>query len=153
MRSSEATLLTRWFRQLGLPRQTPPSWYKDRLREELRERHNATTSWQKLSESSDVYFCLSRARYDGFPIKRLPGFAPSRHAPVYAYMLCKYTSRWGFYRVVAMLCRSTPYKSVCEVVNPFKDVKLAEVAVRHHIDPVQFARIGRKLRRVWPLLP
>jgi len=137
---------------LGLSRQSPPSWYRDRLREELRERRSAKTSWQKLSETSDVFFSISRARYDGFPVRKLPPFVASRDTLLYTYMLAKYTLRWNFYRTAAVLC-GTPYDRVREVVNPGKDYKLDEVASRYQIDPVEFRRVGRRLRRVWPLLP
>jgi hypothetical protein len=52
-----------------------------------------------------------------------------------------------------MLCRAPRYDLVCGVVNPSKDHKLDEVASRHQVDPVEFKRVGRRLRRVWPLLP
>lgn len=146
-------LLRRWHRVLGLSRQSPPSWYRDRLREELRERREATGFWPKLSETSDVFFSISRARHDGFPVCRLPPFSASRHGHVYAYMLAKFTLRWAFYRTAAWLCRSPGYASVREVVNPAKDGKLDEVAARHGINQAEFARVGRRLRRVWPLLP
>ncbi|KAJ3863985.1 uracil phosphoribosyltransferase-domain-containing protein [Lentinula novae-zelandiae] len=120
---------------LGLQRQSPPSWYKDRVREELHERRAATTSLQKLSETSDVFFAIIRANYDGFAVRKMPPFVASRHILVYAYMLGKYTSRWGFYRTAAILCRVPHSHSVREVVNPGKDSKLHEVALRHQIDP------------------
>jgi hypothetical protein len=68
-------------------------------------------------------------------------------------MLAKYTLRWKFYRTAAILCSAPHYDLVREVVNPSKDHKLDEVASRHQIDPVEFERVGRQLRRVWPLLP
>ena len=147
------TLLRRWHGMLGLSRQSPKSWYRDRLREELRERRAASTPLQKLSETSDVFFSIIRARYDGFPVKKLPHYNFSRHVLVYAYMLAKYTSRWSFYRTVASLCNAPHYTRVREVVNPSKDSKLKEVALRHQIDSMKFERVGRQLRRVWPLLP
>lgn len=146
-------LLRRWHRMLGLSLQSPPSWYKDRLREELYERRTATGALQRLSETSDVYFSIIRARYDGFPLRTLPPFRVSQHASAYAYMVAKYSSRWGFYRTAALLCRSPQYGSMCEVVNPAKDRKLDEVAARHQIDPEKFKRVGRRLRKVWPLFP
>jgi len=145
--------LRRWHRMLGLSLQSPPSWYRDRLREELHERRCASTSLQRLSETSDVYFSIIRARYDGFPIRNLPPFQFSKHTFVYAYMVAKYSLRWGFYRTAAILCRAPRYYSIREVVNPAKDSKLDEVAARHQIDPDKFKWIGRRLRRVWPLLP
>lgn len=153
MRLTGDALLKRWHAMLGLTRQSPPSWYRDRLREELREHRLAETRWQKLSEASDVFFSSSRARYDGFPIRKLPPLVTSRHVLVYAYMLAKFTSRWTFYRTAAFMCDAPHYHSVREVVNPSKDQKLEEVASRHRIDPVTFKRVGRQLRRVWPLLP
>ena len=138
---------------LNLSRQSPPSWYRDRLREELLEHRIAETPWQKLSEASDVFFSISRAQYDGFPVRKLPPFVAYRHIWVYAYMLGKYTLRWKFYRLAAVRCSASSYDSVREVVNPSKDRKLEEVAWRHRIDPVEFQRIGRQLRKWWPLLP
>jgi hypothetical protein len=153
MRPTINALLRPWHRMLGLSRQSPPSWYRDRLREELRERRTAKTPWQKLSETSDVFFSISRARYDGFPIRKLPPFVASRHVLLYAYMLAKYTLRWQFYRTAAIFCNIRHYNLMREVVNPSKDHKLDEVASRYQIDPVEFKRVGRRLRRVWPLLP
>jgi hypothetical protein len=138
---------------LGLSKQSPPSWYRERLLEELRERQAATTRWQKLSETSDVFFSISRALHDGFPVCKLPPFLSLRNAPAYFYMLAKYTLRWKFYRMAARLCRAPHYGLVCEVINPDKDHKLEEVASRHHIDPVAFKNVGGRLRRFWPLLP
>lgn len=123
---------------LGLPRQSPPSWYRDGLREELRERQTATTHWQRLSETSDVLFSISRASFDGFPICRLPSITGHSHVLVYVYMLAKYTSRWTFYKVTAMLFRALQYKLMREVVNPTRDHKLDEVASCHRIDQEQF---------------
>lgn len=153
MRSAPHGLLRRWHEMLGLSRQSPPSWYRDRIREELRELQGATTYWRKLSETSDAFFSISRAQYDGVPIRKLPPFSTSRHALVYVYMLVKYTLRWKFYRVAALLCKAPHHGSVCEVVNPSKDHKLEEVASRNNIDPVTFKQVGARLRRFWPLLP
>ncbi|KIK59251.1 hypothetical protein GYMLUDRAFT_97755 [Collybiopsis luxurians FD-317 M1] len=147
------TLLRRWFKILSLQRQSPPSWYKDRLREEFRERRAAKTPLQKLSETSDILFTIIRSHYDGFPVRSIPTFVFSRHILVYAYMLGKFTLRWGFYRTTAFLCRAPHYATVNEVVNPSKDDKLAVVALRHQIDPEKFKRVGRRLRWIWPLLP
>jgi hypothetical protein len=58
----------------GLQRQSPRSWYRERIREELRERQTANTLWQKLSEASDVFFSISRAHHDGYPVRKLPAF-------------------------------------------------------------------------------
>jgi hypothetical protein len=146
-------LLRWWHKMLHLPRHSPPSWYRNRLREELRERREANTFWGRLSETSDVLFSLSRSRHDGFTIRKLPPFIISRHGLVYAYMLAKYTSRWKFYQTAAMLCNVPRYDLVREVVNPNKDHNLEEVASRHRIDMAEFRRVGRRLRRVWPLLP
>ncbi|EHK96032.1 hypothetical protein M7I_8286 [Glarea lozoyensis 74030] len=59
----------------------------------------------------------------------------------------KYTSRWKFYRTAAMLCNAPNYDLVREVVNPSKDHKLKEVASRYQINPVEFGRVARQLRR------
>ncbi|KAF2010839.1 hypothetical protein BU24DRAFT_355949 [Aaosphaeria arxii CBS 175.79] len=151
MRSPVNALLRYWHSVLGLPRQLP-SWHRDRLREELLERRMTKTSWRKLSETSDVFFCISRARYDGSYTRNLPPITP-RHTLIYVYMVIKYTSRWELYRTTARLCRVPHFDQVCEVVNPGKDHKLAEVALRHDIDVAHFSRVCRRLQRVWPLLP
>ncbi|KAK7179211.1 uncharacterized protein CC84DRAFT_1234334 [Paraphaeosphaeria sporulosa] len=144
-------LLRRWHRMLGLPRQSPPRWYRDRLREELYERRSATTHWGKVSETSDVLFSISRALYDGVPTRQLP--ALSRHIPAYMYMVAKYTLRWKFYRVAGGMCHAPCRESIREVINPDRDHKLLEVALRHDIDPVSFKLAAKRLRRFWPLLP
>ncbi|CAG8950370.1 hypothetical protein HYFRA_00006863 [Hymenoscyphus fraxineus] len=143
--------LRRWHAMLNLPRYNS-SWYRDRLAEERRELRKARTLVEKISEESDVFFTIIRAEYDGFPIEKLPPFA-YRQLSVYAYMLGKYTSRWTFYRTTAYLCNAPRYHLVREVVNPSKDHKLREVATRHQIDAAKFLRVGRRLRRFWPLLP
>ena len=148
-----AWLLRRWHGMLGLSRQSPPSWYRDRLWEEPRERRIAHTPWQKLSETSDVFFSITRAQYDRFPIRKLPPFVAARHVPVYTYMSAKYTLRWGFFRTAAFFCNAPRYNLVREVVNPSKDRNLVEVASRHQIDPAEFRQVGRQLRRIWPLPP
>lgn len=88
---------------LRLTPQSPPSWYRDRVREELQERRAANTRWRRLSETSDVFFSISRAMYDGFPVRDLPPFLAPRNVPVYIYMIVKYTLRWKFYRVAAWI--------------------------------------------------
>ncbi|KAI0530434.1 hypothetical protein GGR58DRAFT_518486 [Xylaria digitata] len=145
-------MLNRWHKLLNLPRQSPLSWHRERFREELAELREAKRPIEKLSEASDVFFALSRAKYDGFPISDMPSFR-ARHTAIYAYMLAKYTSRWAFYRALAFLCRAPSRSTVREVMNPSKDSKLAVIARRHNIDPEKFTSIGRRLRRVWPLPP
>lgn len=153
-----AALLTRWHRLLRLPRQPPP-WYKDRLREELSERRAATSPLARLSETSDVLYILSRARHDQSPLR----FSPQTPLPfiilsqrlllAYPYMVCKYTSRWAFYRAAAWMCDHPCAGEVREVVNPARDGKLLEVATRHGMEPLRFQRVCGRLRRLWPLLP
>ena len=140
---------------LGLARHSPPSWYIDRLHEELEECRLAATPIEKLSETSDVFFATIRARYDGFPVPedRLPVLTLTRSILVYAYMLAKFTLRWGFYRTAGLLCHNPRQVSVREVVNPGKDHKLEEAALRNQLDPSEFRRVGCRLRRWWPLLP
>ncbi|KAK6332931.1 hypothetical protein TWF718_010759 [Orbilia javanica] len=152
IRFTTDTIMKPWFRMLNLSRQSPQSWYRDRIREELQERRHAETPLQKLSETSDVLFALVRARHDGFPVRNPPPFK-NRQLPVYVYMLAKYTSRWAFYRMLAILCGTPQYNLVREVVNPSKDNKLDEVSFRHNIDQGRFKRVGRRLRKIWPLLP
>lgn len=151
MRSMRHTFLTWWHQMLGLQRQTPRSWHCDRLREERQELNEAKTWLGKLSESSDFIFSISRARHDGYDIHPLPHFFDLRYTLPYIYMIWKFSSRCMFYRTAAFLYRA-PH-SVREVVNPTKDDKLYQVAIRHQLDPVQFKQICRRLLRVWPLPP
>ncbi|KAI1324809.1 hypothetical protein F5Y16DRAFT_402072 [Xylariaceae sp. FL0255] len=151
------TFLSRWHTLLGLPRQAPISWHRARLHEELAEARSAKTALERLSETSDVFFAISRARHDGFPLDeaqfQLPRLNCFHHAAVYGYMLAKYSSRCAFYRALAFLCGAPSDARVREVVNPGKDEKLKGVALRHRIDPLRFVRVGRWLRRVWLLPP
>ncbi|OJD21181.1 hypothetical protein ACJ73_07483 [Blastomyces percursus] len=155
MRSACEAPLRFWYGKLRLPPQSTPSWYQDRLREELQERRLAKVPWQKLSEMSDVLFAITRARYDVILAiaPKLPFIFAPRYVFVYTYMLAKYTSRWMFYRTAAIICNAPRWDLVCEVVNPSKDHKLEEVASRHRMDPAKFRRVCRQLWRLWPRLP
>lgn len=150
--------LGRWHSMLGLFRHAS-GWYHDRLREELQELRCANGPLERLSETSDVMFAISRAQHDGFPVRQsyLPALTSTFEGKPYwvvcAYMLAKYTSRWLFYRTAASLSGMTQPRSVREVVNPAKDSKIEEVASRHQVNKAKFCRIARHLRRVWPLLP
>ncbi|KAI0993864.1 hypothetical protein K3495_g14320 [Podosphaera aphanis] len=148
--SSKKTLINRWHSLLGVKRQSTASWYRERLREELRERREARGFLERLSETSDVFYNVTRAQHDGMKIATLPAFTPA-HLPIYAYMVGKYTLRWGFYRTAARLCH-VPHDNICEVVNPTKDSKVEKVARCHDIDATQFKAAARQLRQVWPLL-
>lgn len=144
-------ILTRWHRMLNL-RRYPPSFHRERLAEELAEVAKATGLINRLSETSDVLFTISRARFEGHPVGALPPLA-AQTAPAYAYMLAKFTSRWAFYLTAAYIADRGRCGAVREVVNPWKDEKLAAVAKRHGLEPVGFSRVAMALRRVWPLLP
>lgn len=74
IRSMMRPFMRHWHGMLGLVSHSPP-WYRARLREELRERRAALIGWQKLSETADVLFCVSRACYDGFPVRRIALFS------------------------------------------------------------------------------
>lgn len=144
--------LHRWHSLLGLRRQVYRHWHRARLREELRERNSAKTCFTRLSETSDVFFCISRAAHDGQALCKRPPFLLGQTGLAYSYMLTKYTSRWCFYRVIALLCGAPNVAGVREVVNPGKDSKLDEVAARHEIDRMKFRRLGRRMRWFWPFL-
>lgn len=142
-----------WLKSLNLPRQPQASWHRDRLREELKELRLAKTRFSRLSEASDVMFLIKRAQYDGFTCRRIPFLSGHQTAPICVYMLAKFTSRWFFFKVAALICKEKRWNSINEVVNPSKDEKVASVACRHQMDPEIFQRVSRGLRRVWPLLP
>ncbi|CAF9923680.1 MAG: hypothetical protein HETSPECPRED_005391 [Heterodermia speciosa] len=150
MPSIGITLLQAWHRLLSLPRH-PASFYPARLSEELIEQSEAVTVLEKLSETSDVFFAISRARYDGVPLEPLPAFT-GYNMLVYGYMIAKYTSRWGFYRTVTW-ASGGDWRKVKEVVNPGKDKKVREVAGRIGVEEEKFGKIARRVRRVWPLFP
>ncbi|KAJ5244574.1 hypothetical protein N7489_004670 [Penicillium chrysogenum] len=152
IRLGQATLRL-WLKSLNLPRQPQASWHRDRLREELQELRLAKTHFSRLSEASDVIFSITRAQYDGFASRRIPSLSGYQMAPIYVYMLAKFTSRWFFFKVAALICKEKHWNSIHEVVNPSKDEKVASVACRHIMDPEIFQRVSRGLRRVWPLLP
>lgn len=143
--------LTCWLNMLGLPRQTPRAWHCDRLREEIRELQKANNGLEKLSEASDVLFSISRARHDGYNIRPLPSFFDRKYMLVYMYMIGKFSSWWMFFRTAALLCRAPHLMR--EVVNPAKDKKLRQVAVRHEIDPIRFEQVCQRLLHIWPLFP
>ncbi|KAI0454117.1 hypothetical protein F5B21DRAFT_256981 [Xylaria acuta] len=147
LRPVAESMLRQWHKLLSLQRQSPSSWHHDQFREELEEFDDAQNWLERVSEASDVFFAISRARYDGFPIADLPSLEPY-HIPIYGYMLAKYTSRWAFYRALAFLCGAPSHSTVREVVNPTKDEKLETVARRHQIDPEKFKSTGHRLRRV-----
>lgn len=146
------TTVRLWLKMLNLPRQSQASWHRDRLREELQELRHAKTTVARLSESSDILFSITRAQYDGFATRRIP-FAAYQIAPICAYMLAKFTSRWLFFKVAALICKENHWNSIREVVNPSKDDKVVSVAFRHRIDPKEFQRVSCELRRIWPLFP
>ncbi|KAK8062428.1 hypothetical protein PG997_014525 [Apiospora hydei] len=117
---------------------TRPGWYRERLREELRERRLANGPCEKLSETADVMFAISRAQHDGFPVRQSllapkATFGRRGSCGVCAYMLAKYTSRWLFYQTAVTISGISRFRSVCEVVNPAKDKKIEEVASRHQL--------------------
>lgn len=47
-----------------------------------------------------------------------------------------------FFRAAAIICNAPHCNLVREVVNPNKDQKPKEVALRHQIDPMEFKRVG-----------
>ncbi|KAF2011554.1 hypothetical protein BU24DRAFT_486265 [Aaosphaeria arxii CBS 175.79] len=138
---------------LGMERINCPQWHRDRLREELEEVRTAPTPILRLSETSDVFFSIRRACYDGHPTQELPPCSSFTNIGVYAYMIGKFTLRWGFYRMASCLCRAPNWRSVGEVVNPGKDAKIRGVAARHNLDQDKFLRVARRLRRMTSSLP
>ncbi len=151
MSLTKAPLRHRWHTVFGLPRKTLRPWHRARIREEFQERSEARSCLLRLSETADVVFSISRARHDGFPIAPLSAFRSN--ALVYAYVVAKFSLRWGFYRVAASLCGRVWRGPVREVINPARDSKLADVAARQGVDVERFVRVARRLRWVWPLLP
>lgn len=153
MRSVGQVFTFFWMRALDLPKISQTSWHRDRIREELLERRHAKPGLPKFSETSDVLFTVKRAHYDGTTLRPLYLLTGVSLAPVYAYMIAKYTSRWCFFKFAAFACQFPNYNTVCEVVNPSKDHKVDEVAHRHNIDAQQFRQACRRLRQIWPLFP
>lgn len=150
-RHTQEIILHQWHALLALPHQPSAAWHRARLREELAERRTATTRLARLSETADVIFTISRARYDGHATRGLPDAS----AAVLLYMGAKFSARWTFYRIVAFACgaRGERLRRVREVVNPAKASKVDEVAERHGLDRVAFRRWAGRVRVFWPLLP
>ncbi|KAJ5291468.1 hypothetical protein N7478_000719 [Penicillium angulare] len=153
MRSGSQALTVFWLKRLGLPKVSSSSWHRKRVREELLERRQARPGLPKLSETSDVLFTVKRAHYDGTRLRPFYLLTGIHLAPTYTYMFAKFTSRWCFFRIAALVCRIPNHMAVREVVNPSKDHKVDEVARRHNIDPIKFRQACRRLRQIWPLLP
>ncbi|EHA51059.1 hypothetical protein MGG_14838 [Pyricularia oryzae 70-15] len=148
-----STALHCWHTFLSLPRQAPVSWHRARLREELVERRAAVTSISQLSETADVVFTISRARFYGHHFQSHMLIAVP--AGGLLYMVAKFSLRWAFYRIVAYACgaRGRKLKDVREVFNPRKTGKVDEVAGRHGLDP-RICRIwAKRVKAFWPLLP
>lgn len=146
-------ILRRWHGMLNLERQSPAAWHQARFREESMELQEAKSALDKLSETSDVVFAISRAKYDGYPITDLPSPRKPFVFVAYLYMIGKYTSRWAFYRTTAWFANAAHPNDIREVVNPAKDSKIAAVAARHRVDELKFKQVARQLRRFWPFLP
>ncbi|KAF2759858.1 hypothetical protein EJ05DRAFT_509546 [Pseudovirgaria hyperparasitica] len=152
-KSLKERIFMRWLSILKLPRQSDLSWHQNRLHEEVEELHEAQTRLEKYSETSDVIFLVYRARHDGFDLSQ-PQFNDNlRPSLVHLYMVAKYTSRYGFYKMTAWLCKSGRKGAVNEVTNASKDEKLEAVARRHEMDVQEFVTVARRLRRIWPLFP
>ncbi len=125
------------------------------------ELSEAKTFVERVSEASDVYFTIHRARHDGFPLRvefpwcvpQIPGRQPGFGIIcfIYIYMLAKFTSRWAFYLAAARLSGVENWRTVREVVNPTKDSKLIQVAQRIGVEEERFVRVSKWLRIVWPL--
>lgn len=66
-----SSFLSRWHKILRLPRQSA-SWHRDRLQEELEECRRAVGRLQKISETADVMFTISRAYHQGSRVAPMP---------------------------------------------------------------------------------
>ncbi|KAI6352483.1 hypothetical protein MCOR25_009396 [Pyricularia grisea] len=143
-RHTQVKRIRHWHALLALPYEPSAAWHRDRLREEQAERRGTTTRLTRLSETADVFFTISRARYDMGATRGLPDAS----AAVLLYMVAKFSLRWTFYRIVAFACgaRGDRLRRVREVVNPGKMSKVNEVAGRHGLDREAFARWAGRVR-------
>ena len=137
-----------WHRSLGLAKYEP-RWYRARLVEELAERRKSKSYLSKLSETCDVYYIIQRAQLDGYPLVRIK-FNVYQIFPI-IYMVLKYSSRWGLYRICGILSRAEI--PIREVINPLKSSKIKEVAMRSKVDFIRFEAIVKMALKFWPLLP
>lgn len=95
-----------------------------------------------------------RAQYDGSTVRTLPLFVTPHHVHhIHIYANKVHHTLEVLPNSRAIICNAPDRDSVREVVNPGKVQKLEEVVSRHEVDPVVFKRVGRRLRRGWPLLP
>jgi hypothetical protein len=124
-------------------------WHRNDIKAELGELRLAEGRLSRVSELSDVLYTSSRAAHNGFETHVMRFFRqrPWLLGALALYMIPKYSSRWILYRAAAY-----PSK-INEVRNPWKDIKLYEIAEKGNIDKERFVIRCRKLRRVWPLLP
>lgn len=95
MRPTTSKLHHRWYKVSDLPTRSYPSWYCDRFREGLRERHASSAAWPSLGETSDVYLSILLAQHDGDPLGRLRLFHLRRNLPASSYIVANYDIRWG----------------------------------------------------------
>ncbi|KAJ0415896.1 hypothetical protein BJY00DRAFT_317362 [Aspergillus carlsbadensis] len=146
-------ILQKWHSLLALPRKTNLTWHRSRLLEELAERRSAITPLTRLSETADILFTVSRARHDGFALQFRAPWSRTYNGFAKFYMLGKFSSRWGFYRVAAYCVGKRDWRGVREVVNPRKGGKVQEVAGRHGIESEGFKRVCRRLLWVLPVFP
>jgi hypothetical protein len=149
-------------RTFRLPRESPRSWHKGRLNEELQELREAGTLVETIIEATDVLFTISRAARSGYAmddratISDFLDCLPLHWAAVaVVYMVGKFTLRRGFYLAAAYAygLRGQRLREVRWVINLAKNAKLDKVAGHHGLDRDRFRRVAGRVLRWWPLLP
>lgn len=143
--------LSKWHTFLAMPRHDR-KWYRQRFREELAELRQSSHTLDRLSETADVLYALQRSVHDHYPISSSVKTKPAHIVPL-IYMMCKYSSRWTFYRFCGWMSGGSSHP-ISEVMNPAKDSKIRIVAERSNLKNTErFVKIAKGLRRFWPLFP
>jgi hypothetical protein len=140
-------LLFLWHNLLKMPKQDR-AWHVQDMADEMAELKEARTFIERWSETSDVVYTYTRARWSGHTVELPIGYGAFLWGLL--YMFPKYTLRWMFYRIVGR--RTDPGAKLTEVRNPRKIEKLRTIAQRYQLDPVRFEEEAKKLLRWWPLL-
>lgn len=124
-------------------------WHRQDIADELRELKEARDFWSRWSETSDVVYTVTRARWSGHKSFAWPleGWKFWWGA---AYMFPKYTSRWLFFYMLGKKLGAK--QKVTAVRNPKKVHKLRDVAAQFGIDSKSFEETATRWLTWWPLL-
>lgn len=137
-----------WHNWVNQPKK-PRDWHEQDIADELAELAACYSFVNRWSETSDVVYTVTRARWSGHDLT----FPISRRQVIfgYIYMYPKYNLRVLFFRRAG---RKAGASDVLQSVrNPKKVEKLAKIAEKNKLASDQFIEICQRQLRYWPLLP